>query len=73
VCFGAFAYESLAGLLGVKSRPRFGHALEVLLPDGRVILCSFHPSQQNTFTGKLTEPMFHAIFTRAHELIVASA
>jgi len=71
VCFGAFAYEGLAGLLGVKPRPRFGHGLEVRLADGRVIVCSFHPSQQNTFTGKLTQPMFDAIFTRARELILA--
>jgi uracil-DNA glycosylase family 4 len=68
VVLGAFAYENVAALLGVRPRPRFGHGVEVVAPDGLVILCSFHPSQQNTFTGKLTEPMLDAIFTRASAL-----
>ena len=68
VCLGKFAYDGVAQVLGVKRRPRFGHGVEVSTGDGRTILCSFHPSQQNTFTGKLTVPMFDAIFTRAREL-----
>ena len=68
VVLGNFAYEAVTRLLGVRARPRFGHGVEVALADGRTIVCSYHPSQQNTFTGKLTEPMFDAVFARAREL-----
>jgi uracil-DNA glycosylase len=43
--------------------------VEADLPGGRRIVCSFHPSQQNTFTRKLTVPMFDAIFARARALV----
>jgi uracil-DNA glycosylase len=68
VCLGKFAYDGLARLLGLKRRPAFGHGVELELADGRWIVCSFHPSQQNTFTGKLTLPMFDAVFSRARAL-----
>jgi len=72
VCLGKFAYDTLARLVGLQRRPPFGHGVEAVLPDGRPLLCSFHPSQQNTFTRKLTGPMFDAMFDRARQLEQAS-
>lgn len=77
VALGGFAYQALCRHLEVKPRPKFGHGVEVAAPpitldDGstaeRTILCSYHVSQQNTFTGKLTEDMLDAVFSRAAEL-----
>jgi uracil-DNA glycosylase family 4 len=68
VALGHFAYDGAARVLGLKRRPAFGHGVEAVLPDGRRVLCSYHPSQQNTFTRKLTVPMFDAIFRRAREI-----
>ena len=72
VCLGAFAYENACREFAVAKKPKFGHGVEASgsTPSGRKIslICSFHPSQQNTFTGKLTEPMIDAVFTRAVKL-----
>ncbi|MEM7323022.1 MAG: uracil-DNA glycosylase [Actinomycetota bacterium] len=73
VVLGGFAYQALCTHLGVRPRPKFGHGVEVAAPDGRLILCSYHVSQQNTFTGKLTEEMLDSVFGRAAELIAAIA
>jgi uracil-DNA glycosylase family 4 len=49
--------------------PTFGHAKVYELPWGVTLIGSYHPSQQNTFTGKLTRPMFHSIFRTAKKAI----
>ncbi|HEY9557895.1 MAG TPA: uracil-DNA glycosylase [Acidimicrobiales bacterium] len=71
VTLGAFGYQVLCGSLGLSRRPKFGHGVEAELADGRWILGSYHVSQQNTFTGTLTEPMFDAVLLRARELAAA--
>jgi uracil-DNA glycosylase family 4 len=76
VVLGAFAYEAVGRVLAAAGsplpvpRPKFTHRLEV--PTARaVVLGCFHPSQQNTFTGKLTEAMIDDVFLRARELAEA--
>ncbi len=65
VALGAFGFQGLCTILGVERRPKFAHGVEVELGDGRWILGSYHVSQQNTFTGTLTEDMFDAVLQRA--------
>jgi uracil-DNA glycosylase len=72
VCLGKFAYDSVAHVTGLKHRPAFGHGVEAVLLDGRRIVCSCHPSQQNIFTRRLTAPMFDAIFVRARAVARAA-
>ena len=67
VCLGSFAYEAFAREIQLRPRPKFAHGVEVK-HEGLSIVCSFHPSQQNTFTGKLTENMFDDVFSRAREI-----
>jgi uracil-DNA glycosylase len=52
-----------------KPRPAFGHCRIHELPWGVTLIASYHPSQQNTFTGKLTAPMFDAIFSKARDAL----
>jgi uracil-DNA glycosylase family 4 len=73
VALGQFAYDALARVLAALGspfpvpRPRFGHAREVSTERFTVVGC-YHPSQQNTFTGRLTADMLDAVFVRAAEL-----
>jgi uracil-DNA glycosylase family 4 len=79
VALGAFAWDAALRLhreahaapaSGGRrpARPRFGHAAEAELPGGRTLIGCYHPSQQNTFTGRLTEAMTDAVFDRAGQL-----
>jgi len=72
VALGTFAWDGALRALAVlghetRPRPRFGHAAEETVGP-YTLLGSFHPSQQNTFTGKLTGAMLDAVFARAREL-----
>jgi uracil-DNA glycosylase family 4 len=71
VVLGGYGYQVLADVIGLRPRPRFGHGVEAPVEVAgrpRVVLCSYHVSQQNTFTGRLTEAMLDGIFARAREL-----
>jgi uracil-DNA glycosylase family 4 len=73
VALGGFAYNAVARVVGLRPRPKFGHGVEVALVDGRTLICSYHPSQQNTFTRRLTEEMFDSIFSRVREITGADS
>jgi len=75
VALGKFAFDQIWRVLQHSGerlpspRAPFRHGVEVDVRPGLSLLASFHPSQQNTFTGKLTEEMFDEVWTRAKELI----
>lgn len=75
VALGGFSFSALLRIFRERGEavprpaPRFGHGVEVGI-GRRVLIGSYHPSQQNTFTGRLTEPMFDAIWARAAELTI---
>jgi uracil-DNA glycosylase len=70
IAFDSFlkAYAENGGTVP-KPRPQFGHGSVAKLVGGLTLLGSYHPSQQNTFTGKLTREMFSSVFANARELI----
>lgn len=75
IALGKIAFDQTWNLLkqfgwADGPRPAFKHLAVVKLPHGRWLIASYHPSQQNTFTGKLTEPMFDSVFDQARKLIV---
>jgi len=73
VALGQFGWNAVLRVLAgagepvPRPRPRFGHGAEVVIGE-RTLIGSFHPSQQNTFTGRLTVPMFNAVLARARQL-----
>ncbi len=70
VALGSYAWDTALRHLGpVRPKPRFTHAAEAALPHGRALLASYHVSQQNTQTGRLTEAMLDGVFWRARELL----
>ena len=77
VTLGRIAHQSWLeasgwrALLPPTRRPGFAHGAEFVLPDGVALLSSYHPSRQNTNTGRLTRAMWHGIFGRARELVEA--
>ncbi len=69
VALGGYGWDAVLRQTGWDGRkPRFGHGAEVVLPDGRMLLGSYHVSQQNTFTGRLTEEMLDGVFARARSI-----
>ena len=77
VALGQFGYQVICNLMNIKPRPKFGHGVTVPIPENKLvgrsfgggnILSSYHPSQQNTFTGRLTEQMLDDVFITAREL-----
>ena len=67
ICLGSFSFQAICDELKIRPRPKFGHGV-VVDHEKYKIVCSYHPSQQNTFTGKLTEKMFDSIFKTALKL-----
>jgi uracil-DNA glycosylase len=68
LAIGQFGWDAVCSGLDVRPKPAFAHGAEAALPGGRHLVGTYHVSQQNTFTGKLTESMLDAVLRRAGEL-----
>jgi uracil-DNA glycosylase family 4 len=79
VALGRLAFDATIALMGLEQgssaarvrKPVFAHGSEAELRGGISLIASFHPSQQNTFTGRLTEPMLDQVFERAREIVTS--
>ena len=75
VALGKLAFDTYLGTCSMRGvplaspRPRFGHGLVYPLTEGTTLVGSYHPSQQNTFTGRLTQEMFEDIFSKAKQIL----
>jgi uracil-DNA glycosylase family 4 len=76
VVLGRIAHDAFLRAAGwwdrlpARERPRFAHLAVTRLPDGTTLIASYHPSRQNTNTGKLTRAMWHAVFRKAKQLVL---
>ena len=68
LALGAFGYQALGRFLGLRPRPAFAHGVEARVDDRRWLMGSYHVSQQNTFTGRLTPAMLDEVLLRARQL-----
>ena len=68
VALGAMASASISSHLKLSPKPRFEHGKHVILPDSKYLLFSYHPSQYNLFTGRITQQMMNDIISQALEL-----